>query len=174
MVENEIVKTIVVGLGNPILGDDGVGWQIASELQKIKPLPKDVTIECLAIGGISLMEVLIDYDRAIIVDSIVTQQASLGNITLQKLEELPNPSSGHMSSAHDTSLIEALQMGRALGANLPNDISVITVESHKVYEFSEELTPEVASAVPKALEIILDLLLESSTEKTPKKIDLKY
>lgn len=167
------MKTLVIGLGNPILGDDGVGWQIAHELQQIKQIPSDVTIECLAIGGISLMEALIDYDRAILIDAIVTRQAPIGSINHYKLEDLPNPSSGHMSSAHDTSLLTALHVGQSLGAHLPEDISVVTVESQKVYEFSEDLTPAVAAAVPVAIRIILDLLIESNPEKAPKVDNMK-
>jgi hydrogenase maturation protease len=69
-----------------------------------------------------------------------------------------------MSSAHDTSLVDALQLGGALGANLPEDITIVAVESQKVYEFSEEMTPSVAAALPQALKIIQDLLIESSPE----------
>jgi hydrogenase maturation protease len=158
------VKTLVVGLGNPILGDDGIGWQIAQRLQRVKEIPSDVTIECLAIGGISLMEALIDYDRAVLIDAIVTRQVPVGTVSCYQLGELPNLTSGHLSSAHDTSLVDALQMGRSLGAHLPEDISVVTVESQKVYEFSEDMTPAVAAAVPQALKIIQDLLIESSSE----------
>jgi hydrogenase maturation protease len=158
------VKTLVVGLGNPILGDDGIGWQIAQTLQRVKEIPSDVTIECLAIGGISLMEALIDYDRAILIDAIATHQVPVGTVSCYKLEELPNFTSGHMSSAHDTSLVDALQMGRSLGAHLPDDISIVTVESHKVYEFSEDMTPSVSAAVPLALKVIQDLLIESSPD----------
>jgi hydrogenase maturation protease len=161
------VKTLVVGLGNPILGDDGIGWQIAQELQQIKKIPSDVTIECLAIGGISLMEALIDYDRAILIDAIVTRQVPVGRVNNYKLDDLPNLTSGHMGSAHDTSLINALHLGQSLGAHLPEDISVVTVESHKVYEFSEKLTPAVAAAVPEAIRIIMALLIESNTDKAP-------
>ena len=167
------MKTLVIGLGNPILGDDGVGWQIAHELQQIKQIPSDVTIECLAIGGISLMEALIDYDRAIIIDAIVTHQVPIGSTNYFKLEDLPNPSSGHMSSAHDTSLLTALHVGQSLGAHLPEDISVVTIESQKVNEFSEILTPAVAAAVPVAIRIILDLLIESNPEKASKNDSVK-
>lgn len=161
------MKTLVVGLGNPILGDDGVGWQIASELLQKEILPSDVTVECAALGGISLMESLIDYDRAIIIDAIVTYQAPIGSVTSFKLGELPNPSQGHMSSAHDTSFQEALLFGRDLGTHLPDDITVVAVESQKVYEFSETLSPAVAEAIPKALGIIKQLLLESYPTESP-------
>jgi hydrogenase maturation protease len=167
------VKTIIVGLGNPILGDDGVGWQVASRLQQVKELPPDVSIDNLAVGGISLMEAMIGYDRAIIVDSIVTEQAPIGDVNLHHLDDLPKPASGHTSSAHDATLPEALKMGKALGAQLPEEISIVTIESHKVYEFSDELTPDVEAAVPRAVGIILDLLLESRQGQAPKPNDLK-
>jgi hydrogenase maturation protease len=161
------VKTLVVGLGNPILGDDGIGWQIAQELQKAERIPSDVTIECLALGGISLMEALIGYDKAILIDAIITRQAPIGSVSCYKLEDLPNLTSGHMTSAHDTSLVNALEMGRSLGAQLPGDIAVVTVESQKIYDFSEDMTPAVAAAVPQALKIIQDLLIESGADKAP-------
>lgn len=167
------MKTLVVGLGNPILGDDGVGWQVARELQQTQKIPSDTTIECMAVGGISLMEALIDYDRAILIDAIVTHNAPIGSVIYYKLEDLPNPASGHMTSAHDTSLQDALRMGQSLGAQLPKDISVVTIESQKVYDFSEDLSPAVAAAVPEAISIIMDLLIESNTDKSPEVDDNK-
>lgn len=161
------MKTLVVGLGNPILGDDGIGWQTARALQQDNEFPQSISIECLALGGISLMEALIDYDQAILIDAIVTHQAPAGTVNLVKLEDIPNLTSGHMTSAHDTSLVDALAMGRSLGAHLPDDIWVVTVESQKVYEFSETMTPEVAAAVPQALIIIKNLLLESVQQNEP-------
>jgi hydrogenase maturation protease len=161
------VNTLVVGLGNPILGDDGIGWQIAQKLQQLEEIPSDVTIECLAIGGISLMEELIDYDRAILIDAIVTHQVPVGTVSCYQLGDLPNLTSGHMSSAHDTSLVEALKLGRSLGAHLPEEISVVTVESQKVYDFSEDMTFAVAASVPLALKIIQDLLIQSNSKNAP-------
>ena len=58
-------RTIVVGLGNPILGDDGVGWRVAQAVQALAP---EADVECQALGGLSLMERLVGYQRAIIVD----------------------------------------------------------------------------------------------------------
>lgn len=164
----------MVGLGNPILGDDGVGWKIASETQLTGKIPPDVTIDCLAIGGFSLMEALIGYDRAIIVDAIVTHKAPVGSVSCCKLEELANPYSGHMSSAHDTSLQNALEIGHSLGAHLPEDITVVAVEAEKVYEFSTDLTPPIAAAVPQAVGIICDLLLESNIQQSSVKGKNKY
>jgi hydrogenase maturation protease len=135
-------------------------------LQQISDIPSNVTIECLAIGGISLMEALIDYNRAILIDAIVTHKVPIGSVNHYKLEELPNHTAGHMSSAHDTSFVNALQLGRSLGVQLPDDISIITIESLKVYEFSDTMTPAVIAAVPEAISVILDLLIESIPDKS--------
>ncbi len=161
------VKTLVVGLGNPILGDDGVGWQIANELRNQPDIPPEVSIECLAVGGISLMEAMIGYDRAILIDAIASHRDPIGQVHLFNLTEMPNPAMGHTGSAHDTSLQDALTMGRNLGAHLPGEISIVTVEAQKVYEFSETLSPPIAAAIPEAIRILNHLLIESNSDKPP-------
>jgi len=67
--------TLVVGLGNPILGDDGIGWRVADAVRAIKP---DIEVDCLALGGLSLMERLVGYGRVIIIDSIQTRDGRIG------------------------------------------------------------------------------------------------
>lgn len=155
-------KTILVGLGNPILGDDGVGWKIVEYIQQYCSLPCSVDIDFLALGGISLMEHLIGYDHAILVDAIVTGQNPIGSVLQMELNDLPDQVRGHLASAHDTSLQVALQMGRSMGAHLPQRITIVAVESQSVYEFSEELTAPVNAAVTEAARMVLSLLAESS------------
>jgi hydrogenase maturation protease len=152
------VKTIVVGLGNPILGDDGVGWQIARQLQERSDFPPNIDVDCLSVGGISLMERLIGYERAILIDSFVTNKNPIGTLLCFSLDELPNRALGHICSAHDTTLQNALTIGQELGAQLPKEITVIAVEAQDVYDFSEQLTPKVAAAVPTAVQAIINLL----------------
>ena len=152
------MKTIVIGLGNPILGDDGVGWQIVGKVQQRSDFPPDVDVDCLSVGGISLMERLIGYERAILIDSFVTSKNPIGTLSCFSLDELPNRALGHIYSAHDTTLQNALKIGQELGAQLPNEITVVVVEAQNVYDFSEQLTPTVAAAVPAAVQAIIDLL----------------
>jgi hydrogenase maturation protease len=157
-------KTIIIGLGNPILGDDGVGWKVVEYVQKDSNLPISVVVDFLALGGISLMERLIGYDRAILVDVIVTGKNPIGSVLRLEIDDLPVRAGGHLASAHDTSLQNALQMGRALGAKLPERITIVAVESQSVYDFSEELSAQVAAAVPEAAKIVVNVLAESSRE----------
>ena len=160
-----LMKTIVIGLGNPILGDDGVGWKVAEEVKKMTSPPtplllgegSDVDVEFLSLGGISLMEQLIGYDRVILIDAIASDQKP-GSVMVQKLSEMPDYSTFHTTSAHDTSLQNALKLGKAMGAKLPDDILVVGIVTKHVFEFGEELSSAVVQAVPKAAEIVIALL----------------
>ncbi|MAT99326.1 MAG: peptidase M52 [Anaerolineaceae bacterium] len=152
-------KTLVVGLGNPILGDDGVGWRVAEAVQTAVPQAK---VEFLALGGLSLMERLIGYDRVIIIDSIQTQNGRIGDVAIFPLQALPDLSAGHTTAVHDTSLQTAIALGRQMGAQLPDDITIVGIEAIRVYDFSDELTPEIEAAVPQAVTAVLTLLHASS------------
>jgi hydrogenase maturation protease len=148
------MKTIVLGLGNPYLGDDGVGWRVAEQVRAhITNL--EIEVDCHAGGGLSLMERLIGYDRAIIIDAINTGHQPQGTVSSFRLEDLPNYAQSHLASAHETTLQTALQVGRTMGAALPNDIRIIAIEAQNVYDFSEELSPAVANAVPQAVDLVI-------------------
>jgi hydrogenase maturation protease len=155
-------RMLVVGLGNPILGDDGVGWKVAEELRINLAPNSPVDVECLSLGGISLMEHLIGYERAILVDAFALD-GPIGSILVFKLSELPNYSAFHTTSAHDTSLQNAIKLGRSMGAQLPEEITVIGIATRKIYDFSEELSPPVAQAVPQAVRIVQDWLKQIVT-----------
>lgn len=173
-----LMKTIIIGLGNPILGDDGVGWKVAEEAKRLlastsaslarrkngrrhrnaaQEVEAYVDVEFLALGGISLMENLIGYERAILIDAVTSDQAT-GSVIVSKLSEMPDYSTLHTSSAHDTSLQNALKMGKAMGASLPEDVTIVGVATNHIYDFGEELTPPVAAAVPRAAKIVISLL----------------
>jgi hydrogenase maturation protease len=158
-------KTLVIGLGNPILGDDGVGWAVARRVQARlgRMGRRDVEVDCLALGGISLMERMIGCRRAILIDSLVTGQRPQGSVIVFTLEDLADLASGHTSAAHDTSLKTALEMGRKLEVVLPADgeVHIVAVESRHVYDFKEGLSPVIAAAVPDAVQKVLDLLMSA-------------
>lgn len=155
------MKTIVVGLGNPILGDDGVGWRVAEAVQQALPgetAQSGVEFAFLSLGGLSLMEHLVGYRRAILIDAMNLQLGPTGKVYCFPLEALPNPNTGHLSSAHDTSLQTALSVGRRMGAELPEEVVVIGIETPYVYDFSEQLSPAAAAAVPPAAQAVLTVL----------------
>jgi hydrogenase maturation protease len=155
LVENQ--KILIVGLGNPILGDDGVGWDVAEQVRNQVHLA-NVDIECLAVGGLRLMEFMIGYNKAIVIDSITSWEAPVGRVSSFKLEDMPDLTAGHTTSAHDTSLQTAIDMGRRMGFPLPDEVMVVGIEAQQVYDFSEELTQPVQAAVPLAVERVIEIL----------------
>jgi len=170
------MRTLIIGLGNPILGDDGVGWKVVEEIDqrlKIKDSRESLILnhqsldlDCAAVGGITLMESLIGYDRAIIVDAVIAHQP-VGSVSIFRLDELPDHSTLHTSSAHDASLQTAIAAGKAIGAHLPDEVIVVGIEAEKIYDFSEELSPEVQAAVPRAADEVL-MLLEREHSAIPR------
>lgn len=151
------MKTLVIGLGNPILGDDGVGWRVAEEVKKQLSPDSHVDVECLSLGGISLMEHLIGCQCAILIDAFALDEPT-GSILILKLDELPNYSAYHTTSAHDTSLQNAIELGKSMGANLPDDVTVVGIATKRVHDFGEDLSPPVAEAVPLAAKFVLDMI----------------
>jgi hydrogenase maturation protease len=153
------VKTIVIGLGNPILGDDGVGWVVVEEVSKLENcLSNTVVVECLSVGGLNLMEHLVGFNRAILVDALLTTLHPVGTVIHLPLEELPGQIAGHMGSTHDVNLKIALQLGREMGAQLPGEIIIVGIVVNYVTDFSKDLSPQVKAAVPQAVKLICDCL----------------
>jgi hydrogenase maturation protease len=160
------MKTIVIGLGNPLLGDDGIGWVVANQFQSSLERRSpgcQVEVDCLSLGGLSLMERLLGFDRAVIIDAMTTAQAPAGSVLVFNLDDLPDRTAGHVASAHDTSLQHALRLGKSMGAHLPSDVWIVGVEAQRVFDFSEELTPAVAEAAPSAVEQVYALISRSQT-----------
>jgi hydrogenase maturation protease len=158
-------RTIVIGLGNPLLGDDGVGWRVADEVESLvraardagRPIA-DVEIERLGVGGLRLMECLTGYEAAILVDAAEFPDRPVGEVHACSFDDLADFAAGHLDSAHDASLRTALTLGRRLGATLPESIYAVTVQAHRTDEFSENLSPEVSAAIPAAAAAVVELL----------------
>ncbi len=148
-----------MGLGNPLLGDDGVGWRVAEQVARLA-LP--VEVDFFATGGLYLMERLEGYTQVILIDAIVTGTQPVGHVFSATLDDLPDLTAGHFSSAHDTTLQTALKLGRELGVSLPDKVHIVAVEARQVYDLTETLSPAVAAAVPQAvrrvIETVYDLL----------------
>ena len=151
------MKMLLIGLGNPILGDDGVGWRVVEEVQKQLAPDTDVVVDYLSLGGISLMEHLIGYKRAILVDAFISEE-NIGSVFVYKLDEIPNYSAFHVSSAHDMTLQSAIELGKWMGAILPEEVIVVGIATRRIIDFGEEFSEPVARAIPQAAEIVFGLL----------------
>jgi hydrogenase maturation protease len=148
------MKTIVLGVGNQILGDDGVGVHVANELKKHIKNP-DVAIDEAITGGMNLLDLILGYEKAIIIDAVKTQTGGTGEVRRIPLADF---STMHSCNPHDVSLFEAIRMARKLGeTRIPKEIIVIGVMMKQIpCEFGEQLSKNIAEAVPKAVEMTLN------------------
>jgi hydrogenase maturation protease len=151
-------RVLVIGLGNPILGDDGVGWSVARCVAERAGNNAQVEVDCLAVGGLSLMERMIGYRHVVLIDSIETGQLPIGTISVMELGELADPDLGHSASAHDASLITALATGQAMGAEVPERVEIVAIEARVGLNFTETLSAPVAAAVAPACEKVQELI----------------
>ena len=148
--------TIIVGLGNPILSDDGVGIQIARQLkERTAGRPGLEVIEAYA-GGLRLLDLLVGFQRAIIIDAMETRDCEPG--TIRRFSPSDLKATRNVSSSHDTSLANALETARALGMKVPEEVIIFGIEAGVVDSFSEELSEKVAAAVPEVVEKVLGII----------------
>ncbi len=156
------MKTLVVGLGNPVLSDDGVGWHVLEALRLHLEGRPDLDLELCCRGGLSLMERLVGYDRVVIIDAICTGGCP-GQIHLLTPEVMPTQ---HSTSGHDASLSTALVLGRRIGAHLPpdEDILLVGIEAEETEIFSEYCTPAVTAAIPEAVAMVIARLVQQPEE----------
>lgn len=153
------MKIIVVGLGNPILTDDGVGVKVAYAVEEaLSPEAKEnIFVTEASVGGLRLMELLEGYDHAIIVDAFKGHNgAKPGTIYRMTLDDLRDISpTQHSASPHDASLVTALALGIEMGMVLPGTISIIAVEVENILDFNVEPTPAVAAVIPEVTGMVL-------------------
>jgi hydrogenase maturation protease len=108
---------------------------------------------CIANPASRLLEAATPISNA-----AVASDREPGSVLVSRLNEMPDYSALHTASAHDTSLQNALKLGRAMDAKLPEEVMVVGITTNRVYDFSEELSVPVAKAVPEAAKTVLDLL----------------
>jgi hydrogenase maturation protease len=148
-------KTLILGLGNSLLCDDGVGIYVAAELKNRIDRP-EITIMETGVAGLSLLDLLVGYDKAIIVDAIQTEGGKAGHI--YRLEPKAFDTALHTASAHGIDFTTALEFGKKLGLPLPQEIVIFAIEASDVNTFSEECTPKVKNAISACVKMVLQEL----------------
>lgn len=142
--------TLVLGMGNPILSDDGFGLEVARRLREL-PMPDGVEIAESEVGGLRLLELLRGFDRAILVDALKSDRTP-GDVVLFDANEFRG---GHRwGAAHSIHLGTALELGEELGYDMPGECTVYAVEAVDVETFGEELSPPVAAAADRVVELV--------------------
>jgi len=137
------MKTLILGIGNQILTDDGAGIKIAQKIKKEKP---ELEVLEASEGAIALLDHVVGYDKLIIIDSIKSKKGKPGEFYKLELEDL-KPAMD-FSSSHGIDIATAFKVGEGLGYRMPQSVSIYAVEIRDNTTFGEKCTDEVAERIP--------------------------
>ena len=146
--------TLVLGMGNPILSDDGVGLLVAERLGE-SVLPAGVEVRVSEVAGLRLLELVRGFTRVIIIDALKSPAEAArepGEVVRYEARDFKG---GHRySSAHSIGLDTALEIGHKLGFDMPGEVTVFAIEAEDVETFGEELSPPVAAAAERVFALV--------------------
>ncbi len=148
-------KTLVLGVGNEILSDDGIGPKIVNRLKEELP-HSNVSYENICLGGLEIMEFIRGYQNVIIIDAIKTESGNPGDVYLLSPEHFKE--THHLSNFHDVSFLTGLRMSKKLGLEVPEVILIVAVEIVEDTLFSESFSPEIEAKYEQIYGEIFSLL----------------
>lgn len=149
-------KTRVIGLGNTILRDDGVGVYVAREVARRAPWLDVLETET---AGFGLMEEMVGWDRVILVDAIQFNEVAPG--TVLRIDPSDLKTSLRLRSVHEVDLPTVLELGRRLGLAMPREVVVFGIQVEDARTFGIGLTEAAARGRDEAVARVLDILSES-------------
>ncbi len=133
------MRTLVLGLGNDLYGDDGVGVEVVRRLRE-----KAAVEEC-SLSGLALLDVITGCDRLLLVDTIKRPRPRTGKISILRGEDLraiPGP------SPHYVSVPQMIEIGRRVGLRVPSEIIVVAVETKNMHRLGEGLSEDMRRSLP--------------------------
>jgi len=157
------MKILVLGLGNDLHGDDGVGLRVVNLLKRAwlagaRPAATTAAVdfeECCA-SGAALLEVLHGYDGVLIIDTIFKPEPVTGRVRILEsmdIRDVPGP------SPHYISVPQTLALGRRLGLKMPVTMKVVAVEAADLLQLKEGLSEEMRARLPAILEVAQSVLI---------------
>lgn len=142
---------LVIGCGNLLVADDAIGLHVLRSLKKLQ-LPAGVKLVEAGTPGLDLLYIWEGYSNVIIVDAVKSGEPP-GTIHILSQEDLLEKNQLPLTS-HDFDIIDALNLGRALG-QVPNNLVIVGIEIACDEHFFEGLSPDVAEAIPAACDCIV-------------------
>ena len=148
-------RITVVGVGNPLKKDEGVGIRVVEELHAWWDLPQDVKLIDAGTMGPAMLPLFDECDLAIVVDAVDGTGMDPGTVVVMTPAQIAP--SAVLHSLHDMRLVDVLAMAELTGRTVEAVVVGVQIEDMGG-EASLELTAAVAEAVPRAARAVLDLL----------------
>lgn len=156
---------LVLGLGNPFLGDDCVGHLVAESLKGRLAGLASLSVRTTSFAGIRLLDQFLGYDRLILIDSITTGLRPPGSLHLLRLSDIADAASP--ISAHHFSIARLLDLGKRWSLHVPGQVTIYAVEIEPPALAGEALSPAIEAAIePIAREILCREFPAQATRET--------
>ncbi|MFO8184624.1 MAG: hydrogenase maturation protease [Candidatus Aegiribacteria sp.] len=154
--EAQPVSTMLLGLGNPILGDDGIGCRVAELVNEILGPTKGLKVLSASVSPVRLVDRICEYSRLIIVDSVTTGEAGPGELLeISFARKGPAP-----PSAHHFSVDRIPEIAEALSLPCPGVIKIYGIEIIPPREYGDSLSPSLERLLPSLAEKLIQLELK--------------
>jgi len=152
---------VILGVGNLLLSDEGVGVHVAHKLMEMD-LPAGVEVIEGGTDGFRLMNIVTEAERLIVVDA-VKGGGPPGSIYRFDIKDAPSSPDAYKTSVHQIGILEIIHLSELIGQ--PPETTVIGVEP-KSLEMGMALSPEVQEKIPKIIELILEEVKRPSQQRT--------
>jgi hydrogenase maturation protease len=167
-----MARILVAGVGNVLRGDDGFGVRLAQALATEPRLPTGIRVIETGIGGMSLVQELMDEFEALILLDAFDRGGEPGQIfvvepSLPDLSRLsPSERRDYFSDTHYATPVRALSLAASLG-RLPNLVYIVGCQPVCTDRFELGLDPVVEAAIPDAIERVLALIADMGRAQKP-------
>lgn len=152
-----MTKIAIFGIGNVLMGDDGIGPAVAHFLENNFRFPEGVVVEDLGTPSLSLPGYLTGHDTVIFIDAVAAE-APPGTICCYSRDEIVHAPAALRISPHEPSIDDALRVLDFAG-NAPRDVTLIGVVPETL-SGGLTLSPGVSEAVPRAADAVIAALAE--------------
>lgn len=133
-------KCLILGFGSDALSDDGLPVRLVCDLKTVLN-PINYEFNSSPLGGLELLELLQGYEKVILIDTQLTNRRKAGTISLFTPGDFEE--TFHLSSQHDLSFHQVLELAKAMEIPFPSDILIIAIEivenKRLSFEFSDEI-----------------------------------
>jgi len=168
--ENKTNDTLIYGIGNEILTDDGIGPKLVKRLQKEYPQP-GIDYDTAFLGGLDLLDYIQGYETVVFIDAIRTRNGIPGNVYQLCLSDFKETL--HLSNIHDISFLTALELGKKLGFNMPKQVHIIAIEIVEDLIYSNSFSRPIQERyedIYKEVREFINININKKLSTSPKKI----
>ena len=158
-----IEKTLVLCMGNSIMGDDSAGIRVGKLLKEHYQIEQTygVKLEITEDYGTRLLPIIEGYNRVIVVDTVLSEESNLGKVEKVNLQ-FKRPHLKTFKGSHFLGLPDVIALGNTLGLKMPREIIIIGIHITGPFALSENVSQKVEVGIKKATQMVLGELQKNA------------